>query len=158
MRWLCGTAMVLALACSSLAAAQTVNLSGLSDLTLANLDPLQDHARAQGICVYSDAPGNGYMIAASGSGSGGGFVLDGGGSNQLAYSVEWSDRPGATSGTALSPGLALAFQSSGATEETCATGGPVSASLILRLSRLDLSAARASVTYSGTLSLTISPQ
>lgn len=140
------------------ASAQTVNISGLSDVTLPALRPSLEVRNAQSICAYSDALGNGYMISAQGSGSGGAFVLTATGGADLPFGVEWSDQPGDSTGTALSPGLALSFQSSGATDQTCSSGPAETASLIVTIASQDLYAASAGVSYSGTLSLTIAPQ
>ena len=139
-------------------AAQTVNVSGLSDVSFTDLRTGGDVRRAQSVCVFSDLPTRGYMITVRGSGSGGAFVLEGLGAGDLAYSVEWSDRPGENTGMPLLSGIALGGQTSAATDAKCSNGAVRSASLILVIAREELAAGRSGVNYSGTLSLTFAPQ
>lgn len=138
--------------------AQSVNISGLSDVSLTGLRPLEDARRAQPICVFSDTPGRTYLVTAQGSGQGGSFVLDGNGTGDLPFSVEWSDSPAVTSGMPLSPGQPLGGQASSALDATCSTGPTRSASLIVVITRADLTSARSGVNYRGTLTLTVAPQ
>ena len=138
--------------------AQTVNISGLSDISFSSLRSGEEARRSQSICVFSDLPARGYIVAAMGSGAGGNFKLDGGGASSLSYSVQWSDQPSEDSGMPLSPGMPYGGQASGATDETCSSGPPRSASLIVTISAAEIPAGRSGVNYSGTLSLTISPQ
>jgi hypothetical protein len=138
-------------------AAQEVNISGLSDVNFGTLRPVGEARRAQSLCVFSNLPTRGYMVAAQGSGAGGAFVLDAGSAGELPFSVEWSDQPGVESGTALTPGQPLGGQTSTATDATCGSGPARSASLVIVLRATDLASARAAA-FSGTLTLTIAPQ
>jgi hypothetical protein len=153
-----GAALALALpAWSELVAGNNVRITGLSDVafgTVANLS--SDSVRSQSICVFSNSPANGYYVQATGSGSGGAFTLASG-SNALAYDVQWSPVSGQSSGTTLSPGVALTGQISAATQPSCNSGPASSASLIVILRAAKLSAAPAG-TYSGTLTLLVAPE
>jgi hypothetical protein len=95
-------------------------------------------------------------VQATGSGSGGAFTLASG-SASLAYEVQWSQVSGQTSGTQLSPNVALTGQVSSATQPSCNSGPSTSASLIVILRSAQLSAAAAG-SYSGTLTLLVAPE
>ena len=156
--FMAGEALALALpAWSALLAGNNVRITGLSDVafgTVANLST--DWTRSQNICVYSNSPTRGYHVQATGSGSGGAFALASG-SNALAYEVEWNPVSGQSTGTTLSPNVALTGQVSSATQQSCNSGPATSASLIIILRSAQLSAARAG-TYSGTLTLLVAPE
>jgi len=154
--WSMLTLSAMAVACP--VAAQTVRVSGLTDVTFAALDPMRDTSRAIEVCAFSDTANAGYQITAQGSGAGNDFSLDAGSGDVLPFSVEWSDRAGQTSGLAMTPGLPLTGQTSLATDEACASGPTRSASLIIRIAASDLSAAHGGMSYSGMLSLIIAPQ
>lgn len=139
-------------------AAQSVNISGLSDVTFGALRPVADARRAQSLCVFSDLPGRGYIVTAAGSGVGGAFVLDGGGGQGLPFAVEWADQPSVDQGMPLNPGQPLGGQTSTATDATCGSGPALTASLVVVIAGVDLAVARSATNYSGTLTLTIAPQ
>lgn len=139
-------------------AAQSVNISGLSDVSFGALRPVTDARRAQSLCVFSDLPGRGYLVTATGSGAGGAFVLDGGGGAGLPFAVEWADQPSVDQGMPLNPGQPLGGQTSTATDATCGSGPARTASLVVVIARADLAAARSATNYSGTLTLVIAPQ
>ena len=153
-----GAALALALpAWSELVAGNNVRITGLSDVAFGTIATLSsDSVRSQSICVFSNSPTNGYNIKATGSGSGGAFTLSSG-SNALAYEVQWSPLSGQSSGTTLSPNVALTGQVSSATQHACNSGPASSASLIVILRAAQLSAASAG-TYSGTLTLLVAPE
>jgi hypothetical protein len=149
---------VLAILAAGPAAAATVDISGLQDVTFSNLDPTVSVTRRQSLCVFSNALLGGYSVTARGSGSGSAFTLSAGGSvAPLPYQVQWSGVSGASSGTALSPSIALTGLASNAITLTCALGPSSSASLIVTLRASDLQAAGSGLTYAGTLNLTIAP-
>jgi len=152
-------AVLAVLAFARAADASQVDISGLQNVTFTSLDPTVDATRSQNICVFSNTLHGGYKITARGSGGGSAFTLSAGGSvSPLPYQVQWSDVSGASSGTALSPGVALTGQTSNATKTTCSLGPASSASLIVALRASDLQAAASGLTYTGTLSLTIAPE
>lgn len=139
------------------AASNKVRITDLADVDFGNIANLGiDAARSQSVCLYADTNSGGYSITASGTGPGGAFVLSSG-SQAMAYEVQWSSSSGQTSGAALTPGVALTGQVSGATQQTCNNGPPSSASLIILLRASALSSARAG-TYSGTLTLLVGPE
>jgi hypothetical protein len=150
----------LALACSAWSGLQAANkdrITGLSDVAFGSLANLSsDSVQSQNVCVFSSSSTSGYNVEAIGSGSGGAFTLASG-SNLLGYDVEWSSASGQTSGTLLSPNVALTGQTSPATQQTCNSGVPSSASLIIILRAAQLSSATAG-SYSGTLTLVVAPE
>ena len=151
-------AVLAALACARPAAAATVDISGLQDVTFSSLDPTVSVTRSQNLCVFSNTLLGLYSVTARGSGSASAFTLSAGGSvAPLPYQVQWSAVSGASSGMALSPATALTGQASNAILPTCALGPSSSASLIVMLRASDLQAAGSGLTYSGTLNLTIAP-
>lgn len=155
----CGKGLALAAMVWSSAApaGNNVRITGLSDVafgTLANLS--SDAVRSQNVCVFSNSPTNGYNIQATGSGSGGGFILASGG-RTLAYEVQWAQLSGQTTGTQLSPNVSLTGQVSAATQPSCNSGPASSASLIVILRAGQLSTAAAG-SYSGTLTLLVAPE
>jgi hypothetical protein len=153
-----GAALALALpAWTGLSAGNNVRITGLSDAAFGTLASLSaDSVRSQDICVYSNSPTNGYYVQATGSGAGGAFTLASG-SNALAYEVQWSPVSGQSTGTALSPNVALTGQVSAATQPSCNSGPSSSASLIIILRSNQLSTVSAG-SYSGSLTLLVAPE
>ena len=153
---LCGLAAAL-LAQPGPALAQKVRITNLSDVDFGTIANLQaDSRRSQNICLYSSGTAGGYSVLASGSGSGSAFSLANGPS-QMAYDVEWSGQSGQSSGTALSPNVALTGQTSSASHQFCNSGPSASASLVVILRGSELSRARQG-SYSGTLTLLIAAE
>jgi hypothetical protein len=147
------------LAAGAPAAAATVDISGLQDVSFTGLDPLVDATRTQNLCVFSNTITRGYNVTARGSGASSAFTLSAGGSvSALPYTVQWSPSSGGTTGTALTPGAPLTGQTSAATQVMCHNGVATSASLIVILRTADLQAAASGVSYAGTLALTIAPE
>lgn len=147
--------IVLALSPFSAAAQEQARITGLSDVsfgTIANFT--SDQSIAQNVCIYSST--DRYSVTARGSGTGNAFTLASG-SNRLAYEVQWASTSGQTSGTALSPNVALTGQTSFTfLGTTCFFGIFRTASLITILRASTLSTATAG-SYSGTLTLVIAP-
>jgi len=137
-----------------LAQSNKVRITELSDVAFGQLAGLSDAYLSQSVCAYSTT--SGYFVTASGSGSGGAFSLAST-SSTLPYEVMWAASSGQSSGTALTAGVASPAFASGATQQTCNSGPPTSASLIVVIRASALSAAQAG-TYQGTLSITIAPQ
>ena len=151
-----GALAALAALCSTAASAQSVRISGLSDVqfgTLTNF--VNDQTSSQTICVYSSAFNGGYRVTATGSGPGGAFTLQSGAA-QLPYELQWAGSANQTSGQPLSPGIPLASQSGNTWLSNCLFGMFMSASLITVLRANQTSAAQAGA-YSGTVSLLIAP-
>jgi hypothetical protein len=153
---LCALAAAL-LVQSAPGSAQKVRITNLSDVDFGTITNLQaDSRRAQNICLYSNGATGGYSVLASGSGAGSAFSLANGPS-LMAYDVEWSGQSGQSSGTALSPNVALTGQTSSATHQFCNSGPSASASLVVVLRGSELSRAPQG-NYSGTLTLLIAAE
>ena len=79
------------------------------------------------------------------------------GTTTVPYAVEWAASAGATSGTALSAGTASVSLTSTATNHNCASGPSATASLVVEMSTADLSSMSAGTSYTGTLTLLVTP-
>jgi hypothetical protein len=132
-------------------------ISGLSDVSFANQDPSTAASSAQNVCVWSNTATKAYTITASGSGAANAFTLSNGTGN-VPYSVEWAASSGQTSGTALTAATASASLTSGAINQNCSSAPLASASLIVKMSPTDLETMSAGSTYTGSLTLLVSPQ
>jgi hypothetical protein len=139
------------------AQSNNVRITQLSDVAFGTPASLSvDATAAQSICVFAQTAGRGYQVTASGSAPGGVFALTSGAA-LLDYEVQWSSAAGQSSGTQLSPNVTLGGLVSSATQQSCNSGPPTSASLILLLRSTALSSARAGA-YAGTLTLLIGPE
>ena len=132
-------------------------ITGLSDVAFTNQDPASAASSAQNVCVWSNTATKRYTITATGDGSGGAFTLTNA-ALTVPYSVQWASASGATNGTALTAGAVSALLTSTATQQTCSSGPSASASLIVGIASTDLSAMQAATTYSGVLTLLVTPQ
>lgn len=152
------TALLLALAsCPFPASAQKVRITNLSDVDFGLVTNLQSDARrSQNLCLFSNSGGSRYSITATGSGAGSSFTLSNG-SGSLGYDVEWSDQSGQAAGTSLAPGVASTGRVSSATQQSCNSGPPTSASLIIILRASALAQAREG-NYSGSLTLLVAAE
>ena len=148
-------AFAIACGCASPAAAQLVRITKLSNANFGTISSFgSDSKKSQNVCVYSSS--GEYNVTATGSGTGGAFTLSGS-SATLPYEVQWSSSSGQTSGTSLSPGIALSGLSSGALSSNCNIGPSTTASLIIVIRASEKSSATAA-SYSGTLTLMIGPE
>lgn len=141
----------------TLAQSNNVRITKLADVafgTIANLGA--DAVSSQSVCVYANTATNGYRITATGSGSGGNFALTSG-ANQLDYEVQWNQAAGQTTGSQLTPNGPLTGQITSATQQTCNSGPPTSASLIVLMRSSALLSATAG-SYSGSLTLVVGPE
>ena len=139
------------------AAADKVRITNISDVNFGMITNLQADARqSQNICVFSNSTAGAYSILASGSGTGSAFTLSNG-SNSLAYEVQWADQSGQTSGTSLAPNVTATGRTSSASHQSCNTGPPTSASLVIILRASQLGQARAG-NYSGSLTLLVAAE
>lgn len=132
-------------------------ITGLSDVAFTNQDPATAASNAQNVCVWSNTATKAYTLTASGSGTASAFTLSNG-SGTVPYAVEWASSTGQTSGTGMTTGTASASLTSTATNQTCASGPTASASLIVKMSTTDLGSMSAGSSYTGTLTLLITPQ
>ena len=131
-------------------------ITGLTNVSFVGQDPATAASSAQSICVWSNTATKAYSITASGSGTGSAFTLTNG-SATVPYLVEWAASSGATSGSALSAGSASGSLTSTATNQNCASGPTASASLIVKMTTNDLGTMVGGSSYTGTLTLLVSP-
>lgn len=138
-----------------MAQSMKVKVDGFTDVNFGTVLNIQATSRrSQSLCVYANSNGNRYSVRANGSGPGGSFALSDG-PNALTYGVEWSSSAGQTSGTSVSAGQLLIGQVSTANNQNCSSGN--TASLIVAIRPSDLGSALQG-NYSGTLSVTVSPE
>lgn len=144
------------LTCPSPALAQrgSVRISNLADVPFGTINNLAiDSTRTQNLCVFSGGGTPNYRVTAFGDGGGGAFTLSSG-SDVLDYEVQWSESPGQSSGTVLSPNAPLAGLATSASHPFCSSGPSSSASLIVLIRSSALGEATAG-NYSGTLTIII---
>jgi hypothetical protein len=132
-------------------------ITGLSDVSFTNQDPATAASSAQNVCVWSNTATKAYTITATGSGAANAFTLSNG-TTTVPYSVEWAASSDQTSGTALGTGTASSSQTSTATHQTCTSGPASSASLIVGITTANLGTMSAGSSYTGTLTLLVTPQ
>lgn len=141
----------------SASVANRVRITGLTDVSFLNQDAGIASTNSQNICVWSNTATKGYSIRATGSGAANAFTLSSGASS-VGYSVQWNGASGSTTGTVLSAGATSTGYTSTATHQSCSTGVASSASLIVGIGTTDLSSMQAGLTYTGTLTLLVSPE
>lgn len=132
-------------------------LSGLTDIVLAGVNPANNAVASRNLCAWSNTASKGYKITAAGSGAASAFTLANGGLT-VPYTVQWNQAAGQTSGIVLTPSTASATFTSAATHQQCLSGPAASASLVVTVTSAALQTMRANTTYSGTLTLLMSPQ
>jgi hypothetical protein len=132
-------------------------ITGLTNVDFTNKDPTSAATSAQNVCVWSNTATGGYTVTATGSGASNAFTLSNG-SASVPYSVQWSASSNQTSGSTLNTGSASGALTSAATQQACTSGPAASASLIVGISAADLSSMYAGSSYTGTLTLLVTPQ
>ena len=137
--------------------ANSVQITGLTDITFSNQNPTVAAAANESVCVWSNTSTKGYNIKATGSGSSNAFTLANGG-NTVPYTVQWAATTGQTSGTLLTSGTALTSQTTTAVNPTCSSAPTTTASLIIGITSANLLTMTGSATYTGTLNLLVAPE
>ena len=132
-----------------------VQITGLSDITLTEVDPNAEAVRSQNNCVWSNTATKGYTITASGSGAGGAFTLAAPSLTAVAYDVKWSATSGATTGTTLAAGAPSANYVSTALIPGCGLGS--SSSMTVSIAAAQLQTMSSGSNYTGTLTLLVNP-
>lgn len=132
-------------------------ISGLSDLTFASLDAVSNASLSQNACVWSNTATKNYTIRATGSGASNAFTIKDASNNTIPYSVAWAATSGASSGTTLAAGTASASVASSATSPTCGGSGSTS-TLFVSVGAVDQQTMIAGNSYTGTLTLLVTPQ
>lgn len=154
---LAGLAAGLAVVVSSAArAADKARVSGFADASFGIVTGFGDQSISQSLCAYSSSKTATYSVMASGDGAAGAFALSSG-SSQLGYDVLWADAPNLSGGTALAPNVPLSGLTSTASQQSCISGPPASASLTIVLRDSILRSALAG-SYSGAVQITIAPE
>lgn len=133
-------------------------LTALSDISFTNADPSTNATSSQNLCAWSNTATKAYSITATGSGTGGAFTLASGALTPIPYSVQWNQSSGQSSGTSLVAATALGSLVSTATKPTCSSGPSTTSSLIVTISASDLQDMVAATSYTGTLTLLMTPQ
>ncbi|MBW6526471.1 hypothetical protein KZ813_06420 [Sphingomonas sp. RHCKR7] len=152
MRRLAAAAALALAAAATPAGAQSVQVSGLSDVAFGTITGFgADLVRSQSICAYSGLLGGRYTVTASGSGAGGAFTLSNGAA-VLPYEVQWSNSAGQSSGTGLTANVPLAGQTM---LLSCPVLQATNTSLIVILRAASLSTATAG-NFTGTLTVILS--
>lgn len=139
--------------------AQQVRITGLTDVSFGTIVAAGDQSISQNVCAYSSQGffgGAGYSVRATGSGSGGAFLLASGAS-ALPYEVQWADSPNQTGGTSLTAGSLTTGFGNSAVFQTCFLQAQGTASLTVIIRAAQISAATAG-NYSGVLQITIVPE
>lgn len=134
-----------------------VQITGLTDVAFTGVDPSVTATNAQSNCVWSNTATKGYTITATGSGTAGAFTLASGALTPVSYSVQWNQATGQSSGTALTAATASTTFNSTATTPTCATAPASSSSLIVSITSAQLLSMASLTSYTGTLTLLVSP-
>ena len=136
--------------------ANRVQITGLSDVAFTAVDPGTAASVPQNNCVWSNTLNKGYSIVATGSGATNAFTLANG-SLTVPYTVQWSASSGAATGAAMTSGTALTGLNSTAITPTCSIAPATTSSLIIAISAANLQSMTSATTYTGTLTLVVSP-
>ena len=138
-----------------------VRISNLTDLTFsdADLGPLIGSAntsrKSENVCAWSNIPNRDYFITATGSGPASAFALHNVAGPDIPYSVSWAQTTDATIGTALTAGTKSTQFTSTSLTSNCL--GNASATLLVTIAGADAETMVAGVTYTGTLTLLMTP-
>lgn len=134
-----------------------VQITGLTDISLANADPSSAATSPQNTCVWSNTATKGYTITATGSGTAGAFTLASGGLAPVTYAVAWNQQSGQPSGTSLTPATASTGFVSTAVLPGCATAPTTTSTLIVSITSAQLQTMASLTNYTGTLTLLVNP-
>ena len=131
-----------------------VRISGLADLALGTWSGSGSKTANDDVCVYTNNPGAGYRVTATGNGTGGAFTVASG-AETVAYEVRWNDQTGTAGNVQLTSGVQLASQTGANTSsQTC--GGLNSANFQVTFTSSALAAAKSGA-YTGLLSIVVEP-
>jgi hypothetical protein len=145
-------AAALLMALPSVAHAQSVRITGLTDMPFGSLPTTGvDQQMNESVCADRLLLNAGYSVTATGSGTGNAFTLSNG-TTALPYEVQWSSSAGQTSGTNLNAGVTLTGQNASL---VCTLLGSADASLIVLIRGTKIASAKAG-SYSGTLTIILS--
>jgi len=135
-----------------------VNITNLNDFTFdattlrTALNTGAASSKTDAVCVWSNNVDGGYFITATGNGASNAFTLNDG-TRTLPYTVNWTGTSG--SATALTAGTKSAKFTSNATAPDC--GGATTATLGIGIANAAIATMEATTTYTGVLTLLVSP-
>jgi hypothetical protein len=135
-----------------------VNITNLDDFTFdattlrTALNTGAASSKTDAVCVWSNNVDGGYFITATGNGASNAFTLNDG-TRTLAYTVNWTGTAG--SAAALTAGTKSAKFTSNATAPDC--GGATTATLGIGIANAAIAGMEATTTYTGVLTLLVSP-
>jgi hypothetical protein len=137
-----------------------VNITNLDDFTFTAtelrtaLNTGADGTQFDRVCVWSNNPDRSYFITATGNGAGSAFSLTDG-TRTLAYTVQWADNTAGVNMTALTSGVkSSAFRTPAITPDC---GGSPRQSLRITIANAQIATMEATTTYTGVLTLLVSP-
>ncbi len=132
-----------------------VQITGLSDITLAPTALVAPVTGATSACIYSNTAGGSYSVTATSSNGSSGLFRVNNGSNYIPYSAYWNNTSAATQTTALASGTAVSPIAGGSTTSlTC--GGTNNANFNISFSVAQIAGA-APLAYTDTVTLLIAP-
>ena len=132
----------------------SIQVTQIDDIALGTFDGNNNIARSETLCVYQ-ANGGQYAVTLTGSGNGGAFELISAGS-RVPYAVSWNDGNGAQTATAGIPLPGMGNSRSG--DPQCNGGASNNATVSVDVLATDMSAATASGTHSGVLTIMVEMQ
>ena len=139
----------------SLSVLPRAKISGLRDIEFGAADSETPLRSTQDICVFSNSHARSYAVSAIGSGPSGSLELSSG-TRSIGYSVEWSPRAQLESNTKLSAGSITTGAGAAAAEPDCRSGLGL-AHLVVGIDHEHLQAAGPEGSYTGTLTLLVTP-
>lgn len=132
----------------------TIRISDVNDLALGTFNGVNDLVGSDSLCIYKNG-GALYGITATGNGSGNVFTLSNG-TATVPYSVTWQDSLGTLP---LSSGVPVAGRGNAFTANpTCNGGASNNAVVTVRVLATDMLNATQAGTFSGVLTLMVTPQ
>jgi hypothetical protein len=134
-----------------------IQISGLSNIAVPEFTGSGDSAASDDVCVYSNNATGNYQVTATGSGTGGAFVLDHATlSETVPYTAKWNDASGTTGNQALSSGVPLANQGNASSSALDCAGVP-NANLEISVSEASMKA-NPSGNYQGNMAVLVEPE
>ncbi len=146
----------------------TINASVTSEVNITDLDDITFDATflatqlaigagatmGDQVCVSSNLPSGGYFITASGDGPANAFALNDG-ARTLSYRLYWGDDGSTPSNKLLTANTKSVQFTTTATQSDC--GGGTTASFVVTIENSEIAAMEASTTYTGVLTLLVTP-
>jgi hypothetical protein len=136
--------------------AARAKISRLNDIAFGISEISNATVASQDVCVWSNSLGHSYTVLAFGSGLDGAFELSNG-ARSIDYYVEWSSRVEQSADGKMFFGSAADSLNAATTEAGCMSGQGL-ARLIVAVDPAQFQAAEQGTPYTGSLTLTISPQ